>query len=69
MVLWNLSKGTMIHAGSEFRELFSTTSRGNPFKLSSVTQHEDFRIRRSLIASFYLVDRRLWHRLPGISSF
>jgi hypothetical protein len=22
-----------------------------------------------LIASFYLVDRGLWHRLPGISSF
>jgi hypothetical protein len=24
---------------------------------------------RLLIASFYLVDRELWHRLPGISSF
>jgi hypothetical protein len=26
-------------------------------------------LRGGLIASFYLVDRGLWHRLPGISSF
>jgi hypothetical protein len=46
-----------------------TSSEGHPrylyhFRLA-VVQH----VHCCLIASFYLVDRGLWHRLPGISGF